>query len=534
MQDKILQHKEGQHHSGPVDRPWQVLLIDDDEVIRHTLESYLVFHGHCDVFHAANAFDGLSILEQNQDVDIAFVDINLPGMDGIEFVKRLKKRDSTVVAAIITGEPSMDVIVQAMRSGASDFLIKPFRLEQFQVSMERMVKERSILLENQFLSEEIRIKKALERMNKKLEKQIRNQRVLYSISEAMAKIRSTSELYNKLVALAVRLLESSRSMLWIKDQEKHQLVLAAFRGPVEMLPPRIDLDTSRHPCAMVITDGLPVILDGSSRDSNGAKAADVVPDDCFIAVPFKVRGEILGVLAASGPILERFKGEEALFLLNILAERASLTIENLLLYDSLLINLHDTLQALVRSLEAKDPYTRQHSERVTRMSLGIAKEMGCTQEQLDTLAFAAPLHDIGKIGIKDYVLTKKAALTDEEYELIKKHPVIGAEIVGHLGLLDEETSIVRHHHERWDGRGYPDGLAGREIPRLSRIVAVADAFDAITSCRSYRAACGLDFAKKEILDNSGTQFDPEVVEAFISYLQRRNQKKEAGLVTDHG
>ncbi len=206
--------------------------------------------------------------------------------------------------------------------------------------------------------------------------------------------------------------------------------------------------------------------------------------------------------------------EEAIFLLHILAERTGLTVENLMLYESVNINLMATLKALVRTLEAKDPYTGQHSQRVTRVAVGLARHAGCSPYDVEALNFAGHLHDIGKIGIRDQILMKPGRLTDVEYEIIKSHPVIGEEIVAHLGLLPMEKAIIRHHHERWDGGGYPDGLAGEDIPTLSRILAVADTFDAMTSNRPYRQAMDGEEALKEVVKNAGTQFDPAAVEAF--------------------
>lgn len=521
MNQKICPQKTCHDLDNVQGRPWRVLLVDDDLAIRQILESYLGFQENCEVYQASDAFEGLSVLEKLESVDIVFVDINMPGMDGIEFVRRLKNKDATIVAAIITGQPSMDVIVQAMRSGASDFLMKPFKFEQFQVSIGRMIRERSMLLENEFLIEERKVKNVLEKMNKKLEKKIRQQTVLFSISESMAKTRNTGELYQILVILAAKLIDARQSMLWIKEPETGNLVLVASHGPFEVSHDRIDISSTSHPCARVFRDGIPILADGTSEGRLNGLSANGSKKDSFIMVPFTIREEILGVLAVSGAGENQVLGEEALFLLYLLAERASLTIENLLLYDSLLINLHATLRALVRTLEAKDPYTRLHSERVTRWAVGIAGDMGCPHEKLDTLTFAGHLHDIGKIGIRDQILMKPGRLTREEYEIIKTHPVIGAEIVGHLGLLTEETAIIRHHHERWDGNGYPDGLSGEKIPELSRILAVADTYDAITSRRPYRSAKDPDFARHEIQKNAGTQFDPKVVDAFTSYFSNK-------------
>jgi putative nucleotidyltransferase with HDIG domain len=170
-----------------------------------------------------------------------------------------------------------------------------------------------------------------------------------------------------------------------------------------------------------------------------------------------------------------------------MARRAAFVIENVALYENIYENLFATLYAFVETIEARDPYTKQHSSRVAELALSVGKEMGVTHEELDVLNFSGHLHDIGKIGIRDGILLKPSRLTAEEYEIIKQHPIIGANIIGHLGLMSEEQKVIRHHHERWDGKGYPDGLKGEAIPYLARILAVADVYDAMASHRAYRA-----------------------------------------------
>ncbi|MCB2191984.1 MAG: HD-GYP domain-containing protein, partial [Deltaproteobacteria bacterium] len=147
--------------------------------------------------------------------------------------------------------------------------------------------------------------------------------------------------------------------------------------------------------------------------------------------------------------------------------------------------------------------------------------------QIESLKFAGYLHDIGKIGIKDHILLKETRLTAEEYEEIKRHPDIGESIIRAMDLSEDERHIVRHHHERWDGGGYPDGLAGEDIPLLARVVAVADAYDAMTSDRSYRASRGGQEAVAELAACAGSQFDPSVVEAFARMLTRHQQEMES-------
>ena len=181
-------------------------------------------------------------------------------------------------------------------------------------------------------------------------------------------------------------------------------------------------------------------------------------------------------------------------------------------YDQQLIGI---VKGVIATLELKDPNTRGHSERVASYALVLAKETGkFRDEELKSFNYACLLHDIGKIHIPDQILMKPTSLTKEEYEIIKSHTNVGAEAVSKVVGLDNSIEVIRSHHERWDGRGYPDQLKGEEIPYLARIAAIADAFDAMTSTRSYRSALTIDEAYKRILEGKGSQFDPELVEEF--------------------
>ena len=205
--------------------------------------------------------------------------------------------------------------------------------------------------------------------------------------------------------------------------------------------------------------------------------------------------------------------------MDFLAERTAQNIENLALYDSIKENLFATLGALVSAIEARDRYTRQHSQRVTQVALRIAQSMNRPFEDCRRLESSGPLHDIGKIGIDDHVLKKPGPLTDEEFKKIQAHPLIGVNIVSPLGLDDQELAVIKNHHERWDGKGYPDGLKGEEIPLLARILSVADAFDAMNSDRAYRKALPFEHCLNELTKNRGIQFDPEVLDAALHVLR---------------
>lgn len=184
----------------------------------------------------------------------------------------------------------------------------------------------------------------------------------------------------------------------------------------------------------------------------------------------------------------------------------------------------ESIEVLRRTVEVKDVYTRGHSDRVSEYSLLIGKKLNLPPEQMKTLKIGALFHDIGKIGIPDAILLKTDKLTDDEYSEIKNHPAIGAHILSNASIFADIIPIVKHHHERYDGKGYPARLAGEDIPYLARIVAVADTFDAMTSRRSYRQALDFDYTTNEIERCKGTQFDPAIADVFLEIL-RTNQDK---------
>ena len=184
----------------------------------------------------------------------------------------------------------------------------------------------------------------------------------------------------------------------------------------------------------------------------------------------------------------------------------------------------DMIQTLRYTVEAKDPYTRGHSDRVSEFSVLIGEKLGLSEEQIKILRIGGLFHDIGKIGIPDSILLKTDKLSDDEYSEIKNHPSIGAHILGAASIFKDIIPIVKHHHERFDGRGYPSGLQGEEIPFLARIAAVADTFDAMTSKRSYRDALDIQYVKDEIQRCKGTQFDPQIADAFLDILENNFDK----------
>src|SRR5436190_112840 len=181
----------------------------------------------------------------------------------------------------------------------------------------------------------------------------------------------------------------------------------------------------------------------------------------------------------------------------------------------------EAIESLNATVDAKDPYTAGHSARVQRIAVAVAEELGLWPHRIDAVRFGGLFHDIGKIGVPDSLLTKAGALDEAEFAVVRRHPADGAEIVSHFSRLREAVPLIRHHHERWDGAGYPDRLAGEEIPAEACVVGLADAWDAMITDRPYRGALTVEQAAAEVRSGRGTQFSPDVVDAFFAAFRRQ-------------
>ena len=242
-------------------------------------------------------------------------------------------------------------------------------------------------------------------------------------------------------------------------------------------------------------------------------------ENSFISVPLLMKGMPIGALNVTAKKTSTpFTGRDEELLINV-ARMGAIAFQNSRLHEQIQADYLKTMMTLAVILDARDPYTKRHSENVTRYSVAIAKEMGFNPAQIEIIRRSGLLHDIGKIGIRDDILLKPGKLTNEEFEQIKIHPVKSQEIVSSLPFLKEVAMLVRHHHERYDGKGYPDGKSGEDIELGSRIMAVSDSFDAMTTDRPYRKRLPLEEAIAELIRCKGTQFDPKVVDNFIAILQ---------------
>jgi HD-GYP domain-containing protein (c-di-GMP phosphodiesterase class II) len=242
----------------------------------------------------------------------------------------------------------------------------------------------------------------------------------------------------------------------------------------------------------------------------------------FMAAPLIARQRTIGILTARSSTAGVRFAEGQRKVLSMLASRAAAAIDNAALYNNLQQTFRQTIQGLARAIEAMDKYTAGHSDRVTVYARITAVALGETPEQVELITQAGMLHDIGKLGCHAN-LNKPGKLTDEEYEIFKLHPAFGRSILEPITFLQPLIPGVHLHHERWDGKGYPLGLKGEEIPRIARILSIADSYDAMTSDRAYRRSMEHATAVSELRRCAGSQFDPKLIEAFVAGIEQHRE-----------
>ena len=303
------------------------------------------------------------------------------------------------------------------------------------------------------------------------------------------------------------------SSVMLYDEETELLNVKLYKGENsnrQMKPIR----SGEGIAGKVFQRGEPIIInDMLTSDNDSADSGS-----SSICVPLKVKEKCLGVLSITDKLSGEPFDKSDLDMMVTLASQISISLNNARLYEDLEASYLSAVRALANSIDAKDTYTRGHSERVAKYSIEIGKKMNLSDQELKNLYVGALLHDIGKIGIPEAIINKTDKLTNEEYQEIKTHPSRGAMIIEPAKFLKEKVPLIKYHHERYDGKGYPEGLKGDEIPLMARIICCADSFDAMTSKRAYRDTMPLDFARKEMVRCSETQFDPRIVNIFLEVL----------------
>jgi len=478
----------------------KILVVDDYVPTRQMIVDALSDSGYQTITEAGNGREALDFF-RNEHYDLVISDVMMPQMGGMELLQNLKeiKPDTTVI--MMTAQPEMELTVSALKKGAVDYLKKPFNIEDLVYKVHVYLQENNIATNEAYQSD---------LLLKQIEEKTKELSIHSYIYDSVENIEgSHDEIFDKLATTAMQVADGEECFLLIYDDETGEFHARVSKSLNNSFNSKLTIISLKYLYLQVVEKGDALMIHSQDHPF-------VAPS--LICSPLMIRDKIFGVLSirkkqGRGPFSQR-----DLNYLVSLCKRASLNLENKMLYESLYVNVLDTFKALIASIQVRDQYTEDHSLRVTRQSVHLAGEIGCSSRQIESLKICASLHDLGKVAIPDNVLLKTERLTNEEYEIIKQHPDIGERILKPVAIFERERDIIRHHHERWDGKGYPSGLSGEEIPLLARILAVTDTFDAITNNRPYRQAQSVEIAVGEIKKNRGTQFDPRVVDCFLRIL----------------
>ncbi len=479
----------------------RVLVIDDDPLVRDLLARMLSESGGFETEVASDGVDGLDKI-RNGEFDVIFTDLAMPRLDGMDLLRRCRVISPSTPVVVITGVSATEAAVAAMREGASDFITKPFKVDKILATTTRIIGEKRLLGKLPAAGDS---DASLKSLNAELFKRLQEIVTLHTISQEIDGHYDNREVYSRIAELGARLLAVNEVRFGIVE-DGHLRVKSAVGATGEDIP---------------VSGPLREILSGRREyHVSDVGQADPLSGDPLtgqlLLVPFQIGNEPFGLLHLAGKADGTAFAEEEIYLALDFARKAASKIENNALYEVFFNNLVDTLRSLIATIEARDSYTKQHSERVTDYALQTAEVMGLGPEEIDLIRFGGYLHDIGKIGVRDTVLLKPGGLTPQELEEIRRHSVIGDEIVKPIKFFTKERAIIRHHHEHYNGAGYPDGFAGEQIPLIARILTVADSYEAMTSNRPYRNAQTHEYAVGELARCRATQFDPDVVRAFLA------------------
>lgn len=352
--------------------------------------------------------------------------------------------------------------------------------------------------------------------------------ILQQLSQSISSYQNLNDLAKEIIEATCKILNLEICVLLLLDDNTNTLSISASVGIEDKYLDNTRIKKGEEISGVVAKYNVVKIINDMEKE---ARLYQLKYDKCYkntlISLPLCFKDKVLGVLNASNKKSGMPFSPDDAKILNVVALEGAIAIQNAKLYDKLQKNYLNTIISLASTIDARDHYTHQHSKNVTKYAVRIASEMKLPTQIIENIRCAGLLHDIGKIGIKDEVLLKAGKLTDEEYLQIKTHPLRAEEILKTLPFLAKVTAIIRHHHERFDGKGYPDGIKGEDIEIGARILVIADVFDAMTTNRPYRNALSLDESKDELAKNKGTQFDPCIVDYFLQILE-----KEPNLITE--
>jgi HD-GYP domain-containing protein (c-di-GMP phosphodiesterase class II) len=351
-------------------------------------------------------------------------------------------------------------------------------------------------------------------------------RHIFKVNSSLISVIPCDQMYDMVTRIAHGLLDTDIVVLRLVDESKNALgVVSSYFTGSNMIRelPDIKIGEAISGKAFKIKKALAVEDIDQDPVVRKMKLVKIIRKEgarSILSVPILFQNKPLGVISTYCRRPRIFTAKE-INLMRVFASYVATVLREAEHNRQMHLTYFNTISTLVLTLETRDPYTQGHTERVTKFALLIGAAMGLSQEDINTLRYASEIHDIGKISIPDFILNKPSKLNKLERHMIELHPVKGAQIIGPLEFLKQVIPIVRHHHERFDGTGYPDRLKAKRIPLLARILACADSYDAMTSERPYKSKLSLGQAISEIKRNAGKQFDPEIAALFIKILKQQ-------------
>ena len=507
----------------------RILVVDDERVIREILSDFLGLEGYV----VRTVEDGVQALEelQKRSYNLVISDLKMPKMNGLDLIGKITELGIPVLTVIMTGFGTVETAIEAMKHGAYDYILKPFKVEEVIHIVKRGLDRQRLQHEN------LRLKDALS---------------IYKVSEAIATSLSVEKVLDLVLDAVLDAVDADIVNLLLErpgDVSDASDAPGVFVEHARKVSPQLDATEMAPP--LNFGEVLPLLQEDKPLLAHSARAFRYLsgpPEKrlvSFCSIPLKLKGRIIGMLNAYSYTKGAKFSEGQRKMLYVLGSRAAVSIENARLYESLVDanedlvhanvsleeNFKQTIIGFAHALEESDRYTRGHSERVSTYARLIAFGMRLPPQEIETVVKAGLLHDVGKIGIRNDRLNKPGKLTPEELAMFRSHPAKGRRILEPIPFMRDLVPGCYCHHEAWDGSGYPQGLISDRIPLIGRIVAVADAYDAMTTDRAYRKALPHIIACGEMERCSATQFDPEVVRVFLGHIDEfRKAEAIAGKV----
>jgi response regulator RpfG family c-di-GMP phosphodiesterase len=481
----------------PGDRPGRhnrILVVDDELGLREICEEALVENGYT-VFCVGSGQEALDYLAKAE-VDMILSDFRMPNMSGLELLEKVKTLGLDPDFLIMTGFGTIETAVECIKKGAADYLPKPFNISHLLLKVKKVLKDRNDRLDRKKLSSLVRMLNLSNALNVQLDLAALVQEFLFHVQKNFAPDSVLFHLPNTLslnrVTVRGALLRTNRPLfIWLNQICK----------------------TVQHRGESKIVDHSTVSLEATSPPSEG----EDFPYSIMV-VPMLQYSQAIGTIAVVRSKDKPRYTPADLQLLTVFSSHIASSLQNAQLYTRMKNLNWEVIRSYARAVEAKDIYTRGHSERVATYAQSLGQSIGLSRQELDILYMAGVLHDIGKIGIPDSILNKPDILTPEEYNIMKSHPQVGRDILSQVTSFKEILPVVYHHHERIDGKGYPDGLRGSEIPFLARVICVVDSYEAMTSDRAYRKALPLETVRTILEAGAGTQWQDDLVREWLALV----------------